>query len=61
MKGVLALIVIVYLVGVGVELAPTFSSAWHSSASVLFTSVLRELPVALEWPVTTYHRFMERP
>jgi hypothetical protein len=61
MKGVLALIVIVYLVGVGVELAPTFSSAWHSSASVLFASVMRELPDALEWPVAVYHRFMERP
>jgi hypothetical protein len=61
MKGVLALIVIVYLVGVGVELAPTFSSAWHSSASVLVASIFRELPNALEWPVTAYHRFLERP
>jgi hypothetical protein len=61
MRCVLALIVIVYLVGVGVELSPTFSSAWHSSASELIASVWRELPAALEWPATVYHRFMERP
>jgi hypothetical protein len=41
MRGALAVLVIVYLVGVGVELAPTAS---HSSVSVLSASVMRELP-----------------
>jgi hypothetical protein len=61
MRGVLAVLVIVYLVGVGVELAPIFSSASNSSLSVLFSSVMRELPDALEWPTRVYHRFKDQP
>jgi hypothetical protein len=61
MRGVLAVLVIVYLAGVGVELAPAFSSASNSSVSVLFASVMRELPDALEWPVRVYHRFKDQP
>jgi hypothetical protein len=61
MRGVLAVLVIGYLVGVGFELAPTFSSTWNSSAPVLLASVMRELPDALEWPVRVYHRFKYQP
>jgi hypothetical protein len=61
MRGVLAVLVIVYLVGVGFELAPIFSSASNSSVSVLFANVTRELPDALEWPVRVYHRFKDQP
>jgi hypothetical protein len=61
MRSALAVLVIVYLVGVGVELAPTFSSASSSSVSVLFASVMRELPNALEWPARVYHRFKDEP
>jgi hypothetical protein len=56
------LVVIVYLVGVGVVLAPTISTKWSTAtASDLFASVWLELPGALAWPVTTYHRMMDRP
>jgi hypothetical protein len=61
MRSALALIVIVYLVGVGVELAPTISANWNRSAPALLISVWRELPDALEWPPKVYHRFMDRP
>jgi hypothetical protein len=62
MRTIIALIVIVYLVGVGVMLAPTFSSKWRTAtASDLFGSVWVDLPLALAWPVTTYHRMMDTP
>jgi hypothetical protein len=61
MRSVLAVLVVVYLAGVGVELAPTFSSASKSAVSVLFASVIRELPDALEWPTRVYRRFKDQP
>jgi hypothetical protein len=61
MRSVFAVLFIVYLVGVGVELAPTFSSASNSSVSVRFASVMRELPDAFEWPTRVYHRFKDQP
>jgi hypothetical protein len=52
MRLLLALIVIIYLVGVGVVLSPTVRSTWDSAtASVLAQSVAQELPNALAWPV----------
>jgi hypothetical protein len=62
MRAFIAIVVIIYLVGVGVVLAPTFSSKWNTgTASELFASVWQELPGALEWPVLTYHRMMDAP
>jgi hypothetical protein len=62
MRTFVALVVIIYLVGVGVMLAPTFSSKWNSgTASDLLASVWQELPGALAWPVTMYHRMMDEP
>jgi hypothetical protein len=62
MRTFIALVVIVYLVGVGVMLAPTISSKWNSgTASDLFGSVWQELPGALAWPVTAYHRVADAP
>ena len=62
MRTFIALIVIIYLVGVGVVLAPTISAKWNSgTASELFASVFQELPGALAWPVTIYHRMMDAP
>jgi hypothetical protein len=55
------LIVIVYLVGVGVVLAPTVSGKWNTvTASELSASVIQELPAALEWPASVYRRLMGR-
>jgi hypothetical protein len=62
MRTFFALVVIIYLVGIGVVLAPTISLKWAGgTASELFGSVLQELPGALAWPVTMYHRMMDAP
>jgi hypothetical protein len=61
MGGILTLLVIVSLVGIGVVLAPTVQTEWNTStASEFFGSVLQELPVAAAWPVTLYHRMIDR-
>ncbi len=56
MRALIALIVIVYLVGVGVALSPTFRAEWNSgAASNLFASIGQALPNALAWPAGIYH------
>jgi len=51
MRALLSMIVIVYLVGVGVVLAPTVQANWSTApASDFAASVGRELPYALAWP-----------
>jgi hypothetical protein len=56
MRGLIALIVIVYLVGVGVALAPTIQAKGNgASASDIATSVGQALPNALAWPARVYH------
>ena len=51
MRLLLALIIIIYLVGVGVVLAPTIQAKWNAApASDLAASVWDELPFALAWP-----------
>jgi len=52
MRLLLAIIIIVYLVGVGVELAPVIESGWNSeSAAAFFNSIGQALPDALAWPM----------
>lgn len=61
MGGILTLLVIVYLVGIGVVLAPTVQGGWNTgTASQFFGSILQKLPVAAAWPVTLYHHMMDR-
>jgi hypothetical protein len=61
MRGLIGLIVIVYLVGVGVVLAPTVSGKWNTvTASELSASVIQELPAALGWPASVYRRLTGR-
>ena len=56
MRTLIALIAIVYLVGVGVALSPTIGAKWNSaSASDLATSVGQALPKAVAWPARAYH------
>jgi hypothetical protein len=56
MRLLLALLVIVYLVGIGVVLSPTIQAKWNSgTASELVAGVWAELPRAMSWPVTLYH------
>jgi hypothetical protein len=58
MRLLLALIVIIYLVGVGVVLSPTIRSGWSSDpASVLTDHIVQALPDALAWPVRAVHAF----
>jgi hypothetical protein len=59
MRGAIATLIIIYLIGVGVVLAPTVSGKWNSgTASELSGSVTEVLPSALAWPVTMYHRMV---
>lgn len=52
MRLLISLILIIYLVGVGVVLAPVVQSSWNSeTASAFFDSVGQALPNALAWPV----------
>ena len=61
MGGILTLLVIVYLVGIGVVLAPTVKGEWNAgTASEFSQSILQQLPVAAAWPVTLYHHMMDR-
>jgi hypothetical protein len=56
MRLIVALIVILYLVGVGVVLAPTVQGKWSTvPASELTASVWDALPNALAWPVRVFH------
>jgi hypothetical protein len=56
MRALIALIAIVYLVGVGVVLSPIVQAEWSSgTASNLAASVGQALPNALAWPVGIYH------
>jgi hypothetical protein len=56
MRALVALIVIIYLVGVGVALSPTIRAKWNSAtAAELAASVGEDLPRALAWPARVYH------
>lgn len=55
MRTLLALVVIIYLVGVGIELSPTISTQWNSAPAPEFaTNVALELPRALAWPAWSF-------
>jgi hypothetical protein len=56
MRAFVALVIIVYLIGVGVALAPTIQGKWNTAtAAELTASVGQALPNAFAWPVTVYH------
>ena len=58
----ITLLVIAYLVGVGVALAPAIKGTWSpGSASPLAEDVAAELPKALSWPKTAYRSMTEKP
>jgi hypothetical protein len=58
MRFLLALIIIIYLIGIGVVLSPTVRADWNRQpASVLASHVLQALPDALAWPVRAAHAF----
>jgi hypothetical protein len=62
MRVLIALLVIAYLVGVGVELAPTIKAIWRTVPAPQFVeTVATELPRALSWPATAYRSVAEKP
>jgi hypothetical protein len=62
MRAIILLLVIIYLVGVGVVLAPTIQAKWNTAtASELFGSVVQELPRALSWPAEVYRNVTGAP
>lgn len=62
MRMLVALLVIAYLVGVGITLAPTIRANWSTApASQFVESVVAELPRALSWPATAYRSVAENP
>src|SRR5271165_4248560 len=53
-------VLMIYLIGVGVALAPTIRAKWNSvSAADFAMSVGQELPGAFAWPVTFYRSITE--
>jgi hypothetical protein len=61
MRVLIALIVIIYLVGVGVALAPTVEAKWSSGTAAEFVaSVGQGLPHALTWPARLYRDMTSR-
>jgi hypothetical protein len=62
MRMLIALLVIAYLVGVGVMLAPTITANWSAgSASQFVEKVVAELPRALAWPAAAYRSIAQKP
>lgn len=62
MRLLISLLVIAYLVGVGVSLAPTIKANWSTGpASQFVESVATELPRALAWPAAAYRSIAEKP
>ena len=61
MRALIALILIVYLVGVGVALSPAIQDKWDkASASELATEVAHALPAAFAWPARVFQSGAER-
>ena len=61
MRALIALIVIVYLVGVGVSLSPTIQAKWSTApAAELANSVASALPGAVAWPARAFHSLTDR-
>jgi hypothetical protein len=59
MRAIIGLLVIVYLVGVGVALTPTFGASWNAApASQFAETVAQELPNALAWPAAAYRKLV---
>ena len=61
MRVLIALVVVIYLIGVGVALAPAFQTNVGSAASSDIASrVAQSLPDALGWPSRAYRDLSER-
>ena len=55
MQTLIAIAIVIYLIGVGVVLAPTIQTNWNNDTAAGFAaSVGHELPYALVWPANVY-------
>ncbi len=55
MRMILALLICIYLIGVGVVLSPTIRTAWSSDPAARTASdVAQALPYALAWPARAF-------
>jgi hypothetical protein len=62
MRAIIALVLIIYLIGVGVALAPTVRAGWSTApAAELADGVVKALPDALAWPMRAYRGVTGRP
>jgi hypothetical protein len=62
MRLLIGLLVIAYLVGIGVTLAPTIKANWNTVTASQFAERLgAALPSALTWPATAYRSIVETP
>ncbi len=61
MRLFIALVVVIYLVGVGVALAPTVEAKWRTAtASDFAASIAQDLPRAALWPARAYRSIADR-
>jgi hypothetical protein len=61
-RSLVGIILIVYLIGVGVELSPIFRTGWYSStAAELSVNLLNAIPDAFAWPVHVYRKLTGTP
>jgi hypothetical protein len=55
MGRLISLLLLVYVIGIGVQLAPTVQGSWDKeTAEQVFARVMDELPHAAAWPVRTF-------
>ena len=60
MRAFIALVVIVYLVGVGAALAPTVRGQWTTAPAPQFAdSVVKAVPDAVAWPARAFRAATE--
>lgn len=62
MRLLISLLVIAYLIGVGVALAPAIKGSWSTvSMAQLAQDISEGLPKALSWPLTAYRNMTSKP
>jgi hypothetical protein len=55
MGRLISLLLLVYVIGIGVQLAPTVQGSWDKeTAEQVFARVMDELPRAAAWPVRAF-------
>ena len=61
MRTLIAMIVIVYFIGVGVALSPTIQANWRTASAADFAaSIAQNLPNAAAWPARAFHSMSDR-